>query len=323
MLTGLRRSSVALLTLATLALVGCGTQGVTAHRSARAILDSANKQALGTSFAMSFTSTVQVDLSRVSGLSGLSAGELSLAQAEINSSELEGVVDFQSQKLFELSFTLSPILDQTWHLIDVAGTRYLSENGTQWHILKDSSGLAGGVGGAASGGISNLKSELQTWGQELHSSATVNNLGDGELNGVEVDHVQTSITGPGLDHSLAQVLAGLATQLGTAQPGLSQDVPAIEELLQFTSARVDSYVLTASGQLDRTDVSVGMDLDLSALPALAPGTSGLPTGSISMTVNSTGNFSDYGKDFGISKPSDIVAGPLPTPSGLGSLLNPA
>jgi hypothetical protein len=225
--------------------------------------------------------------------------------------------------LFELSFTLSPILDQTWHLIDVAGTRYLSENGTQWHILKDSSGLAGGVGGAASGGISNLKSELQTWGQELHSSATVNNLGDGELNGVEVDHVQTSITGPGLDHSLAQVLAGLATQLGTAQPGLSQDVPAIEELLQFTSARVDSYVLTASGQLDRTDVSVGMDLDLSALPALAPGTSGLPTGSISMTVNSTGNFSDYGKDFGISKPSDIVAGPLPTPSGLGSLLNPA
>jgi uncharacterized protein YcfL len=68
MLTGLRRSSVALLTLATLALVGCGTQGVTAHRSARAILDSANKQALGTSFAMSFTSTVQVDLSRVSGL---------------------------------------------------------------------------------------------------------------------------------------------------------------------------------------------------------------------------------------------------------------
>ena|GEM_PF-2963551 len=323
MLTGLRRSPIALLALATLAVVGCGSQAATAHKSARAILDSANQQALGTSFAMSFTSTVQIDLSKVSGPSGVSAGELSLAQAEINSAELEGVVDFQSQKLFELSFTLSPILDQTWHLIDLNGTRYLSENGTQWHTLKGDSGLAGGVGGAASGGLSNLKAELQTWGQELHSSATVSNLGDSQLNGAEVDHVQTSVTGPALNHALAQVLAGMATDLATAQPSLSQDVPAIEELLQFTSARVDSYVLTASGQLDRTDVSVGVDLDLSGLPALAPGTSDLPSGSISMTLNSTGNFSDYGKNFSISKPSDIVAGPLPTPSGLGGLLPPA
>jgi hypothetical protein len=272
---------------------------------------------------MSFTSTVQVDLSKVSGLSGVSAGELSLAQAEINSSELEGVVDFQSQKLFELSFTLSPLLDQTWHLIDLDGTRYLSDDGTQWHALKGESGLAGGVGGAASGGVSNLKAELQTWGQELHSSATVNNLGDSELNGAEVDHVQTSVTGPALNHALAQVLAGLVTDLGTAQPTLSQDVPAIEELLHFTSARVDSYVLTASGQLDRTDVSVGVNLNLSALPTLAPDTSDLPSGSISMTVDSTGNFSDYGKDFGIAKPSDVVTGPLPTPTGLGGLLDPA
>jgi hypothetical protein len=322
-LTGLRRSPIALLALAALALVGCGSQAATAHRSARAILDSANQQALGTSFAMSFTSTVQVDLSNVSGLSGVSSGELSLAQAEINSSVLEGMVDFQSQKLFELSFTLSPLLDQTWHLIDLDGTRYLSENGTQWHTLKGDSGLAGGVGGAASGGLSNLKAELQTWGQELHSSSTVSNLGDSQLNGAEVDHVQTSVTGPALNHALSQVLGGLVTDLGTAQPALSQDVPAIEELLQFTSTRVDSYVLTATGQLDRTDVSVGMDLDLSALPTLVPDTADLPTGSISMTFNSTGNFSDYGKDFGISKPSDIVAGPLPTPSGLGGLLDPA
>jgi hypothetical protein len=321
--TGLRKPKIAFLTLAMLALVGCGSQAVTAHQTARAILDSANQQALGTSFAMSFTSTVQVDLSKVSGLSGVSAGELSLVQAEINSAELEGVVDFQSQKLFELSFTLSPILDQPWHLIDLDGTRYLSENGTQWHTLKGESGLAGGVGGAASGGLSNLKAEVQTWGQELRSSATVTNLGDSELNGAEVDHVQTSVTGPALNHALAQVLAGLVTALGTTQPAVSQDVPAIEELLQFNSVRVDSYVLTASGQLDRTDVSVGMDLNLSALPALAPDTSDLPSGSISMTLNSTGNFSEYGKDFGITKPSDIVAGPLPTPSGLGGLPDPA
>lgn len=310
-----RRSAIALAALAALALAGCG-QAVTAHRSARAILDAANQQALDTSFEMSFTSKMQVDLSAVSGLSGVSAGELAVVQAEINSAELQGVVDFQSPKLFELSFSLSPILDQTWHLIDLDGTRYISENGTQWHTVNGDSGLAGGVGGAASGGLSNLKADLQTWGQELHSSATVTNLGNSELNGAEVDHVQTSVAGPDLNHSLAQVLSGLATQLGTAEPSLSGEVPAIEQLLQFNSAKVDSYVGTASGRLDRTNISVGMTLDLAALSAPAPAKSDLPSGSISMAIDSTGNFSDYGKDFGIHKPSDIVAGPLPTPSGL-------
>jgi hypothetical protein len=319
----LRRSPIAVAAVAALALVGCGSQAASTHRSAGAILDSANRQALGTSFQMSFTSQVQVDLSGVTGLSGVSAGELGLAQAEINSAQLQGVVDFQSQKQFELSFTLSPFLDQSWHLIDLAGTKYLSENGTQWHTVSGDSGVASGVGGAASGGISNLKAELQTWGQELRSSATVTNLGDGQLDGAEVDHVQTSVSGPGLNHALAQVLTGLATQLGTADPALSGDVPAIEQLLQLTSAKVDSYVLTSSGQLARTDISVGMTLELSALSDLAPDKSDLPSGSISMTFNATGNFSDYGKDFGIQKPSGIVAGPLPTPSGLGGALDPA
>jgi hypothetical protein len=319
----LRRSPIALGALAALALVGCGSQAATAHRSAGAILDSANQQALGTSFEMSFTSTVQVDLSGVTGLSGLNAGELGLAQAEINSAELQGVVEYQSPKLFELSFSLSPLLDQTWHLIDLDGTRYLSENGTQWHSVSGDSGLAGGVGAAASGGLSNLKAELQTWGQELRSSATVTNLGDSELNGAEVDHVQTSVTGPALNHALAEVVGGVAADLATSEPSLSGDVPAIDQLLQFTSAKVDSYVLTASGQLDRTDVTVGMTLDLSELSTLAPGESDLPTGSMSLTVSSTGNFSDYGKDFGIEKPGDIVAGPLPTPSGLGGALDPS
>lgn len=319
----LRRSAIALASLAVLAVAGCGSPAATAHRSARAILDAANQQALGTSFEMSFTSKMQVDLTGVSGLSGVTPGELGLIQAEINSAQLQGVVDFQSQKLFELSFSVSPLLDQTWHLIDLNGTRYISKNGTQWHTVTGNSGLAAGVGGVASGGLSNLKAELQTWGQELHSSATVTNLGNSQLNGAEVDHVQTSVSGPALNHALAQVLSGLATQLGTAEPSLSGEVPAIEKLLQFNSAKVDSYVGTASGQLERTEISVGMTLDLGSLSALAPGQSDLPSGSMSMIIDATGNFSEYGKNFGIQKPSDIVAGPLPTPSGLGAALAPS
>ncbi|MFZ0169558.1 MAG: hypothetical protein WAL64_09095 [Candidatus Dormiibacterota bacterium] len=319
----LRRSAIALASLAVLAVAGCGSPAATAHRSARAILDAANQRALGTSFELSFSSKVQVDLTGVSGLSGVTPGELGLIQAKINSAQLQGVVDFQSQKLFELSFSVSPLLDQTWHLIDLNGTRYISENGTQWHTVTGNSGLAGGVGSVASGGLSNLKAELQTWGQELHSSATVTNLGNSQLNGAEVDHVQTSVSGPALNHALAQVLSGLATQLGTAEPSLSGEVPAIEKLLQFNSAKVDSYVGTPSGQLARTEISVGMTLDLGSLSALAPGQSDLPSGSMSMTIDATGNLSKYGKNFGIQKPSDIVAGPLPAPSGLGAALAPS
>jgi len=94
-------------------------------------------------------------------------------------------------------------------------------------------------------------------------------------------------------------------------------------LLQFTQVKSDSYVVASTGQLARTDITVGLNLDLWALSDLAPGQSGLPTGSVSMTLSFFGNFSDYGKDFNIQKPSDIVSGPLPIPSGLTGALSQA
>lgn len=306
-----------------LALVGCGSPAAATHRSPGAILDAANQQALGTSFEMNFTTQLHVGLSGVTGLSGTIGHELSVAQAEINSAELQGVVEFQTKTQFELTFTLSPLLDQPWHLIDLDGTEYLSNNGTEWHTVSGGSGVAGDVGGAASGGLGNLKAELQTWGQELRGSATVSNLGDSELDGAKVDHVETTVSGAALDKALAQALAGVATKLGSAAPSLSGDVPALEQLLQFNSIKVDSYVLTSSGKLARTDVAVGLTLDLSALSTLAPDKADLPGGSVAITFNAGADFSDFGKDFGIAKPSDIVAGPLPTPSGLGGALDPA
>jgi len=59
------------------------------------------------SFQLAFTAQLQVDLSGVTGLTGAASGDLSLAQAEINSARFSGVIQVQSQKQFELSFTLS------------------------------------------------------------------------------------------------------------------------------------------------------------------------------------------------------------------------
>jgi len=318
----LLRSPLAIAGLAVLALAGCGSPAAGSQRSAGAILDAANQQALGASFQMSFSSQLHVGLTGVTGLSGTLGRELSIAQTEINAAEFRGVVEFQSKTQFELTFTLSPLLDQPWHLIDLDGTEYISENGTQWYTVSGNSGVAGDVGGAAGGGLGDLKAQLQTWGQELRGSATVSNLGDSELDGAKVDHVQTSVSGAALNKTLAQAFAGVATKLGTAAPSLSGDIPALEQLLQFNSIRVDSYVLTSNGRLARTDIAVGLTLDLSALSTLAPGQAGLPGGSVAITFNTTANFSDFGKDFGIGKPSDIVAGPVPTPSGLGGIVNP-
>ena len=315
-----RQGSVALAGLATLALVGCGSGGDSMNRPAGTILQAANEQALSSSFQLAFTAQVQVDLSRVTGLTGVASGDLSLAQAEINSARFSGVIQVQSQKQFELSFTLSPLLTRAWHVIDLNGSEYISENGTQWHTVPSGqSGLAGVAGGS----LSNLKAEAKSWGQDLRSAATVTNLGKSTIGGAQVEQIQTTIAGSDLNHSLATILGDVATQLGSEGASLNAELPAIERLLQFTQVKSDSYVVASTGQLARTDITVGLNLDLGALSELAPGQSGLPTGSVSMTLSVFGNFSDYGKDFNIQKPSDIVSGPLPTPSGLTGALSQA
>jgi len=312
----LRRGAMGLAALATLALVGCSSNGVSMNRPAGAILQAANQQALGSSFQMTFTSQLQVHLHGVTA-TGVASGELSLVQAEIDSARLRGVIQLQSPTQFEMSFTLTPLLTQTWHVLDLSGKEYISENGTQWHTVSNLKSSAA----SSSGGLSNLKAEVKSWGQALRSEATVTNLGKTTISSNQVEHLQTTLTGSDLNHSLAGILGQVAGQLGTAGSSLSADLPAVEKLLQFTSVKEDSYVRTSTGQLARVHLTVGLSLDLSELSSLAPGQLGLPAGSASMTFTSTGNFSDYSKDFGLQKPSNIVPGPLPTPNGLAGALS--
>lgn len=319
----LGRGAMTLPALAAVALVGCAG-GPATDRPAGALLQAANSQALHTSFKLDFHSRLQVDLSGVTLPSGVSPGELGLAQAAINAARLTGTVRVQSQKQFQMTFTLSPLLTQPWHLIDVNGTEYISENGTQWHTLAGTQpGLAGGLGSAAGGGLSHFKAEVKIWGQELRHAATVNNLGQSGSGAARVDHLQTTVFGTALNQSLAQILSGVAAQLGSVGASLNAQLPAIERLLQFTGVKSDSYVLTSTGKLARSDLTVGLNLNLAELAGLVPGQSGLPGGSMSMTFSFAGSFSQYGQSFNIQKPSHIVTGPLPRPSGLAGALSPA
>lgn len=310
--------------LAAVALVGCAGSGVSVDRPAGSILKAANTQALNNSFQLDFTSRLQVDLGSVTPPSGMAPGELGLAQAEINAARLQGTIEVQSEKQFEMTFTLSPLLAQPWHLIDLNGQEYISEDGSQWHaVVSGQSGLAGGLGGAAGGGLSHLKAEVKSWGQQLRQAATVSNLGTSGTGSGRAEHLQTTVSGAALNQSLSQILSGVATQLGSAGSSLNRELPAIERLLQFSGVTSNSYVLTSNGELARSDLTVGLQLNLAALADLAPGQSGLPGGSMTMTFSFAGKFGKYGQNFNIHKPSHIVPGPLPTPSGLAGALSQA
>jgi hypothetical protein len=286
------------------------------------MLQAANQQALNSSFQVDFSSQLHVDLSGVTGLTGVSSRELSLVQAEINSAGLTGTAQVQSQTQAEVTLSLPPLLSQPLHVIELNGAEYVSEDGTQWHVVgAGQSGLAGGLGSAAGGSLTNLRSELRSWGQDLRNSATVTNLGNTEINGSQVDHLRTNLSGAAMSQVLSQVLSSVASQLTSSAPALSSELPLIEQLLQFTEVKADSYVLTSSGKLDRASLAVGLKLDLSTLSTLAPAGAGLPGGTASLTYAGAANFSAYGQNFNIQKPSQIVAGPLPTPSGLASALS--
>lgn len=316
--TGLSRGACALAVLGTLGLVGCASSGISMRGSAGTILQAANTQALSSSFQVAFTGQLQLDLSHVTPPTGVSAGELALVQAEVDSARLSAVMEVQSPTEFEMSFTLTPLLTQTWRVLDLNGSEYITENGTQWHSVVTPQATKAGV---SAGSLGNLKTEVKSWGKELRNSATVTKLGTTTIAGNQVEHIQTSIAGSSLNSSMAGILGDAVGALGSEGAALNSALPAIEGLLQFTQVTTDSYVLTSTGQLDRTDITVGLNLNLAELATLAPGETGLPTGTASMTLSFSGNFSDYGKSFGLQKPSDIVAGPLPTPSGLASALS--
>lgn len=314
----LGRGATALAALGTLALVGCGSSGVSLKGPAGTILQAANTKVLSSSFQVIFSGRLRVDLSGINLPTGVNSVELTLLQDEINQARLTGVAQVQSLQAAEVSFTLKPLLTQTWHVLTLSGSAYVSENGTQWYA----EGSAGSQGAAASGsGLGNLKSELKSWGLELKSSATVTKLPLTTIGGNQVEHLQTTIAGSSLNQSMATILGQVVGDLGAAGTSLKSDLPAIEQVVQFTGVTSDSYILTSTGQLARTIATLGLKLNLSALPTLAPGQSGLPSGSASLTMTDSGSFSDYGKGFNLQKPSDIVPGPVPTPSGLAGALS--
>ena len=308
--------------LATLGLVGCGSTAAAAGRPAAAALEAANTKALSGSFEVAFSAQLHVDLSQVAGLTGVTPGELSQAQSEINAARLTGTAEVQSQQQMEMTFSLTPVMAQPWHLILVDGSEYISEGGSTWYKLSGGrSGLAAGVGGTAGAELRHLKQELKSWGQELKSSARVTDLGRTEIGGRQVKHLETTLSGPSMNHFLSQILAQVATELGSSDPSLAGALPALEQMLDFTQVRGESYVLTSTGQLARASVEVSLTLDLGGLSSLAPGATGLPSGSASLGFAATGNFSNYGQSFNIQAPSHVTAGPLPTPSGLSGALS--
>lgn len=307
------RGAGAIVALGALALAGCASVTTAIGRPEGTILRAANTKALNSSFRVAFTGQIGVNLSGVTPPPGVTAGELSLIEAEINLARLTGVAQVESPTAAEVSFRLSPLSSQTWRVIYLNRSEYVSENGRQWY--RDSTPASDAVGG-----LGTLKSQLESWGLELKKSAAVTKLGTSTIGGSQVEHLRTTIAGANLNQSMAGVLGDLVVDLGGQGAQLKADLPAIEALLQFTQVQLDSYVVTSTGQLARTNLNLGLNLNLDKLATLAPGRTDLPSGTASLTVLDSGAFSDYGADFNLHKPTNIEPGPAPTPSGLSGLL---
>ncbi len=298
-------------------LAGCGGSGISTSRPAGAILQAANSTVLGGSFEMTFSAHLQADLSHVTGLSGVNATELAVIQDEINAATLQGTVEYQGPQDLEATFSLPPLLTSPWHVIDLNGVEYVSEDGSHWYqAAKSSSSQV--LGGQT---LSGLRAEFKTWGQQLKGSSQVVNLGVSTVGGVRIDHLQSTVPAAALNTFMSQALSGVLSKLPSSTPKLGGDLTAIEQLIRFTGARGDSYVRTDNGRLARATSTVGMDLELGALSLLAPKQSGLPSGYASLTFDFAGNLSDYGQTFNIQKPSQVLPGSPPTPSGLGGALS--
>jgi len=299
-----------------LTLVGCASNALSTDRPAGAVLQAANQRALDGSFQVDFTGHLQVDLSAVTPPAGVTAGEMSLLRAAINSAELTGVALVQSPKEVSLTLNLSPLITQSWHVLDLNGSEYVSENGTQWHRVTAPSGSSEPNGGD----LGQLNADFKSWGLELQKDATVSKLGTTTIAGQQVEQLQTTVSGSDLNQAISGILGQAVGALGSEAASVQPELPAIEGLLQFSQVKADSYVLTSNGDLDRTVVTAVLNVDLSELSTLDPGQSSLPSGTAPVIASMTADFSNYGKNFDLRKPGDIVAGPLPTPSGLGGAL---
>ncbi|MGH7691452.1 MAG: hypothetical protein ACREOA_01925 [Candidatus Dormibacteria bacterium] len=306
----LARAAGAGLAAATLALAGCGgTSGSVVHGPAHAILTAADQKALASSFEATFTGQLQVNLSGVKPSAGTSSDELALLQTEINAARLNGVIQFQSKHAVEVSVSLSPLLAQTLRVLDLDGNEYVFEDG-KWYASSQT-GSAGASAPAAGG----LKAEIKSLESQLTKQAVVTNLGETQLAGQSVDHLRSTLSGSAANAAFAQMLSGMASQVGASATPYLAKLPAIESMLQFGQSSSDSYVLNSTGQLARTTVTWPMTINLAELATLLPTTTGLPSGSASLTFSFAANFSDYGKDFNLQKPSQLTPGVPPDPAG--------
>ncbi len=285
--------------VAAVLLAGCGA--VAHHRNpavAANLLGTSGTAALGTSFEADFSATASISLQGVSGLPAAAQQQLQKQAAKLSGSTISGVVLYQSSGTAEVTYSLPALLPGTVHVLEVAGARYLSLNGTQWYALP--SGTASGLPGSATA----LQTQLRQLLSSLKSATSVANLGSGgTVNGVPTEHLRAELPGSALAAAVAGALGSLG-QSGGATPGSG----ILSQLVTFGPTTVDGWVATANHLPQRLTSSSSATLDLGGLSMLAPSGAPAVTGSASMALKMAVGFSRFGADFGLSKPAVILPG---------------
>ncbi len=297
-------------------LAGCGAAATPLHASPRALLVAAYQHVAATSFQADVSVQLHADLSHLTPGGGLTAAQISQFQAEINLAQLSATLEYQGPKQLEMSFTLTPVLKGTWHVLVLGGSEYIEGPDGQWHLLP-SAGAAGASGvsglGSSAGG---LKQELRAWAKSLRQRATVTNLGSTSVDGQSVTHLRDTLSGNVIGSALDNLWGTLASHLGSQGSKLQQALPVLQQLFQFGQETDDEYLSQSSGRLVRADSTIPVAINLTPLAALLPAGTSMPSGSASFTFSISADMSNYGKNFDLVKPASVAPG---LPSGLGQL----
>lgn len=280
-------------------LAGCGA--ATQHRSPTVVanlLGTSGTAALGTSFEAGYTATLSVALKGVSGLPPAAQQQLQQAVTKASGSAVTGTILYQADGTYEVTWSAPALMPETIHLLRVGGRRYVSLDGTQWYAV------GSGPAAARPGGTGGLQTQLRRLLSTLRSATRVTDLGSGgEVNGVATEHLRAQVPGS----ALGAALSGAIASLGKAA-GPPAGAAMLSQLLTFGATTVDGWVATSSHLPQRLTASSSATLDLGALALLGPSGTPAVTGSASLGLEMAVDFSHFGADFGLTKPTNVLPG---------------
>jgi hypothetical protein len=224
-----------------------------------------------------------------SKLTGLTAKDQSDFNKVLAGFHFTGKGEQESPTRVHLTLSMQPIVPQDITVVLYDDKAYYSLDGKSFGE-SDVSKLTGG-----------LSVNPKDFSKLLDGLGGVKDLGQTQQDGLTVEHLQVTLDSSFLDKALGE--------LGGASSGSNPFGEIFKEFVSFTGGTIDLYVLPDNAGLERESASFAMRLDFdklrTAFGGLGSGTSssGIPGGSLGVSVSVNAHFFDQGAKISVTKPT--------------------